>query len=856
MPALPGTAQLIPALARVAVLCGVVGLAPGVMADDSPGADWTGRTLPALLDDLRSDGFPVAWSSNLVTTEQVITQAPAASTLETALAEVLTGFGLDLDTRPGLWLVVRPAPQSATAPAVARLDLVVRDEAARLLDATVHWRAEPQLPPPGDLGQGLLQFRPVTPGRYRLTIQADGYQEVQREVLVEPGQPQVLSVRLTPADARLEALEVTASRYLLFSDSQFFIDQRAIQSLPDIGEDPVRAVHRLPGTAAGGWSAKSHFRGGEENETAIFLNGLQLLDPFHVRDFHNVFSSIDARTIAGVEAFTGGYPTPYGDRMSGILLLRSQQPEAPRHHEIGVSVFNTSVLTSGFSDTGRLDWLVSARRSNLDLVLDPVEHGEPSYTDVFASLGINQNDGSRLTFNAQRADDRIRVVTEHKTEEQEFADSRTRNENYWLQWERSWAPGLDGQTVVSVSRFDNERDAVANDPEQLVARVLDHRSVDIFGLRQDFWFHGLNRHQLSFGAEVRRYDARYDYHSRAQYDGFYLAYPGVPETRVRNSQLAPGGTSLGLYIADRWSLASGTDLEIGLRWDHQDWSQAGGDSQVSPRLRLTHRFGDDVRAYFTWGRYHQSQGIHELQVEDGVEHFFPAQQATHAIAGFRSRLRDGLTLRVEAYEKTYDDLRPRFENLLDPLPLIPELEPDRIGLAPDSARARGVEVTVELDVNEEISGWASFAAARVTDRLGGREEARNWDQRHSVQGGLAWRRGAWEVGLATRWRSGWPTTAATLTGEDESDLALVFGPRNAERLGDFFNLDARVARTWTWPGKRLTAFIEVSNLSNRQNECCVDYDGEIDEDTGEAVLERSVDHWLGITPSAGLLFEF
>ena len=103
-------------------------------------------------------------------------------------------------------------------------------------------------------------------------------------------------------------LSVTASRYILFSNSQFFIDQRAIQALPDLGEDPIRSVHRLPGAAASGLSSRSHFRGGEHNETAIFLNGLQLMDPFHIRNYHSIFSSIDARAISGVEAYTGGFP--------------------------------------------------------------------------------------------------------------------------------------------------------------------------------------------------------------------------------------------------------------------------------------------------------------------------------------------------------------------------------------------------------------------------------------------------------------------------------------------------------------------------------------------------------------------
>ena len=105
--------------------------------------------------------------------------------------------------------------------------------------------------------------------------------EIQAQApLVELGAP------ADPTRPVLETITVSASRYHLsreLANSLFYIDQRTIQNMPDIGEDPVRIAQRLPGTAAGGFSAKTHFRGGEEGETGIILNGHRLFDPFHVR---------------------------------------------------------------------------------------------------------------------------------------------------------------------------------------------------------------------------------------------------------------------------------------------------------------------------------------------------------------------------------------------------------------------------------------------------------------------------------------------------------------------------------------------------------------------------------------------
>jgi hypothetical protein len=104
--------------------------------------------------------------------------------------------------------------------------------------------------------------------------------------------------------------------------------------------------------------------------------------------------------------------------------------------------------------------------------------------------------------------------------------------------------------------------------------------------------------------------------------------------------------------------------------------------------------------------------------------------------------------------------------------------------------------------------------------------------------------------------SGWPTTGMRLgydAGEDE--YFPIPGPRNAERLGTFATIDFRVARNYDLRRGTLTAFFEVSNASNRKNECCVDFD--LDEDEkGEVFLDRSVDHWLPLIPALGVLWEF
>ena len=58
-----------------------------------------------------------------------------------------------------------------------------------------------------------------------------------------------------------------------------------------------------------------------------------------------------------------------------------------------------------------------------------------------------------------------------------------------------------------------------------------------------------------------------------------------------------------------------------------------------------------------------SEGIHELQVSDGVAQFFRPQRTDHFIAGFEWVGLPEWEIRAEVYEKQYRNTRQRFENL-------------------------------------------------------------------------------------------------------------------------------------------------------------------------------------------------
>ena len=840
------------ALACLGLLCA----AKVIAGDDQPEpARWQGQPVQRLLDQLTASGYPLVYSSNLVGPDLVISEEPIESDPLARAEEVLRPYGLTLQQLDGLYLVVRTSGASAPAESGANLLVIIGNIDDQVPDGTVQIVSRPSLPEATVLSSGIHQFSGLQPGLYDIEISAPGFQAVREKVSLDAGQIRVLRAELELGPAVLEQLSVSASRYILHSNSQFFIDQRAIQALPDLGEDPIRSAQRLPGSAAGGLSSRSHFRGGENNENAIFLNGLKLLDPFHIRNYHNIFSSIDARAIAGVEAYTGGFPVTYGDTMSGVLVLDSQQPDRPRRGELGLSVYNTSALFSGYSDSGKLDWLLSARRSNLGLFLND-DLGTPNYFDVFTEVGFDLSEKSRLSVNGLYADDEIQVILESEPTELEESNSSTRNLNLWISLENQWTPELFSTTVLSWSELENRHVAEVNDPDQMIAAVLNDRNADVLGLRQDWQYEGLANHLFRWGWGIYHQNASYHFRSSAEYLGFYANYPGIQNPAFTAVDARPGGNSYSLFLSDRWNIWSRTSLEMGMRWDRQTYTEPVFDDQFSPRLSLLREVNASLDLRLTWGRYYQSQAIQEMQVEDGIDHFFGPQRADHWIAGLQFRSPHDYRLRLEVYTKDYDRLKPRFENLFDSLALIPEVEPDRVRLDPLSARARGLELTLEYRGEGETNWWASFSWSRVTDLINGSHERRSWDQLYALQGGLVWERGPWEVGFAVNLHSGWPITNMTLGYDaEDGEYYPIPGPRNAAELATFFNLDFRVSREFQVKTGRLSAFFEVTNLTNRKNPCCIDYD--TDEDAaGDVFLDTTLDDWLPIIPAIGIFWEF
>lgn len=661
-------------------------------------------------------------------------------------------------------------------------------------------------------------------------------------VVAGPGsEPPDARARDAPAQAaQVEEVVVQTSRYRLATGdlaARTFLTQEQVKNMPRLADETLRAVQRLPGTTTNGFSSIGSVRGGEPNETAIVLDGLRLYEPFHLKNFLSPVSLLDSRLIDSIEFYSGGFPVAYGDRMSAIVDAATVRPADPRYFEVGVNLFHAGALAALQFAGGRGHALASARRSNLgDLAqLSENDFGEPQYSDGFARVDYEFSKSTRAALEALVSSD---TIVARQSAGREEARAKYRNIYTWATLDHEWSDARSTRVIASFTDLENRRQGEVDDPGVRTARVRDERLFHVVGLRVENTL-GTGSLEHGFGVEVRRLWGDYDYSNEVRtLPGF--PFPGSPGfDTAHTAEPSPQGYETSGYWDVRAELDEHWSLQGGVRIDTQTYDGSDDGEQWSPRVSVLYTVSPQTHLRASIGRFVQFQGINELQVEDGVDTFYPAQHANHAILSLDHAFAAGLDLRLEAFRKDYGRINPRFENLFDPLVLLPEAEFDRVRIAPDSARASGVELMLRLRPHGSWSGWLSYSWSRAEDRVNGEDVPRSWDQRHAVNLGIVWSKGPWSATITNSFHTGWPTTVL----------------ENRARLSDYNSLDMRVTRTFALPRGALDVFVEVNNATSRANECCVHYEVRQNPD-GSLSYSQDVDSWLPLVPSAGVLWRY
>ena len=830
------------------------------------GPPLAGRPLLEALAQLQQDGLRIVYSSAVVTPAMVVENEPEGDQPRAILDQILAPHGLMAKDGPGgtILIVVAP-PATDTIPVSGEVRGQVTVDGVPISTPDMLVEIEGTLIRVAPAADGTFVIPDVPPGSHTVTVTAVGFvPQSIADIEVRPSGHAKLRFDLVPVSVFLNEVIVTPSHFrLLDSDpgSGQFLDREEVQQMPHAADDLYRAVKRLPGAAGGDFTAKINVRGGEQDELLVILDGLELYEPFHLKDFQSVFSIIDSEAIGGVDFLTGGFPVQYGDRMSGVMDIAMATPTGPATTAVEISTINARLLTQGTFDDGRGRYFVSGRAWYPDAVVrainDPSSDVTTDYYDVLAKVQHRIGRRSELSANVLVAYDDLGFS---QVADDETQDVRAEYGSYsaWLNMQTQWSPRLFSQTILSVGRLTRRRTGTVDDFEDGRLDVDDKRAFEFAGLGQDWTIELGPRNILKTGFDIVRQEAVYDYVSTTTLRDPDSPAGSLPPTTEVDTHLDPEGTAYSFYVADRIQIIDPLVIELGLRWDRQTWL---GDDQVSPRVNLLYSLGDHTALRAAWGSFYQSQRLNELQVEDGVEDFYPAQLANHWLFSIEHAFSPSLASRLEIYRKDLSNLRPRYENLFSPIQLFPEAEADRVLVDPDQGLVRGLEIVFKGSPGPKFSWWGSFVLARAEDEFDGEWQPRSWDQEVAVTLGVNFnlpRR--WSLSLAGVYHTGWPTTPVTgevvVTEDGEEEVEPIVGTRNSARYPAYARLDLRVSKLFPTVRGGWTVFLEVINLTNRRNVCCTEDFQYTIEPGGSVTVVPEYQYWAPIVPSVGIGWQF
>jgi hypothetical protein len=657
----------------------------------------------------------------------------------------------------------------------------------------------------------------------------------------------------------LESIVVTPSHFTILTseaEGHQFLSREEVRKVPHIGDDVYRAFDRLPGITGHEISARFNVRGGQEDEVEVVMDGAEIYDPFHVRDLFRAFSTIDSEAIGAVDVITGGFPLQYGGRLSGVIDISSLKPAARHHTEIGMGILNQRVLTTGTLRNGSSEYLLSFRRGYLHELLKLIDKDNkginPSYYDLLGKTETTLNDRTVASADVFLSGDALKI-----TDTEGHAHGSYSDRYAWINLRNALSPKLFTQTVVSVGRLASHRVGDYENSAE-AGMVNDDHAFAFAALRNDSSWDVSERNVVKAGFTAKRLTARYDYAGSAIIQASLLHFNNPPDTISRSERMDIDGSDLSVYAADRAAITPHFVIEAGLRADAQ--SYAPDSTHVAPRINASYALGAHATLRASWGRFYQAQGLNELQIEDGVTTFFPAERSDHALLGAEYDFGNGYSGRAEVYDKRFMQIRPRYENIFDRTVIYPELRADRLRIDAIRGSARGGELLLRR-VGTPLSGWISLgrASARdiLNDGLVSREVPRAWDQRNTATFNVDYRLGAkWNFDMAGVYHSGWPTTPVigfVANGFFHTRL----GAYNSERLSAYRRVDVRASYNIETSHGGLSFFVELFNVLGIRNVTSVNGYSFTGDNNGNITSSRRLtEAALGVVPSFGVTYSF
>ncbi|HEY5688912.1 MAG TPA: TonB-dependent receptor [Yeosuana sp.] len=391
--------------------------------------------------------------------------------------------------------------------------------------------------------------------------------------------------------------------------------------------DFIGALQTLPGTTTVAEDGRLFVRGGEADETQIFIDGIRVFTPYTpttnnapARGRYSPF------LFDGITFSTGGYSAEYGQALSSVLLLNTIDEPDQDKTDIGI-------MSLGATLGNTQKWNNSSLSVNGSYInLAPYNEIFPSRNnwikpfEVFSGEAVYRkkyNSGLLKLYTAY--DNTNFELIQEDINEMEGVRFKLKNNN--LYFNGSYQGSLNDTWNV----FGGLSYTIGNNDLNIIDMIINDSETGIHA-KLKFKKRFSNRFKLNFGTEylVSHFEEKFSDTNPIQeiygYDNNIVAT---------------------FFEADTF-LSKEIAFKVGLRTDH---SELFNSFNLAPRLSLAYKTSKSSQLSLAYGSFYQNPSSDILKFDQDLR----AQNTAHYILNYQYNA-DRKILRAEAYYKDYKNL--------------------------------------------------------------------------------------------------------------------------------------------------------------------------------------------------------
>lgn len=476
--------------------------------------------------------------------------------------------------------------------------------------------------------QGDFNFTTTATGNQTLVVSFLIYET--SKTVIDVANFQNKTIKLRESVTSLDAVIITAGNLEAGDKSRVSV-LKPLDIVTTAGSagNIIAALQTLPGTQSVGEDGRLFVRGGEADETQTFVDGIRVAQPYGATTNNlPTRGRFSPFLFSGISFSTGGYSAEYGEALSSVLLLNTQDEPDQNKTEI-------AFMTVGLGVGNTQKWKKSSLSVNTSYInLAPYQAAVPQAVDwnsPFQSLSgesVYRYNFANGIFKLYAAFDASKFdINQENINYTDKIRIDLKNNNFYLNSSYKGNFGNNWQITTGISysysrnKIGINTDDVDNNENAAHLKLKLRKTIS-------------DRIKLSFGSDYFITNFKED----------FIPNSGTAFTSGYNNSITAIFTEADIFFSKKFA------AKVGFRASNNSLLN---ETAISPRISLAYKIAKSSQFAFAYGDFNQTPNANYIKYSKTNE--FESEKASHYILNFQYS-KDKQTFRAETYFKDYSNL--------------------------------------------------------------------------------------------------------------------------------------------------------------------------------------------------------